>query len=196
MIAGAGGEAIDLGIAADDPDAIAAALARGFALDPEVLVTIGGASVGDHDLTHAALEAAGVAIDVWKIAMRPGKPLMHGRRGATRVIGLPGNPAAAMTGALVFLDPLIRTLLGLPDPVAAPETVPLGADLPANDERQDHLRGRFARDADGRTVVMPLGDQDSSLLSRYAAAELLIVRPVEAPPAAAGTPVPILRLPH
>jgi molybdopterin molybdotransferase len=190
----AGAEAIDLGIVGDEAQAIAATLARGFAADPDVLVTIGGASVGDHDLTQAALKAAGVEIGFWKIAMRPGKPLMHGRRGRTRVIGLPGNPAAALVGSIVFLEPLIRTLLGSRSTVVDPERLPTAVDLPANDERADHLRARIVRDADGRAAVRPVDDQDSSFLSRFAAAEVLIVRPVHAPAAPAGTLVPVLSL--
>ncbi len=188
----AGAEPLDLGIVPDDAAAIDATLARGFAAEPDVLVTIGGASVGDRDLTHAALKAAGVEIGFWKIAMRPGKPLMHGRRGRTRVIGLPGNPAAALVGSIVFLEPLIRTLLGDPAAVAEPLRLPTAVDLPANDERADHLRARIVRDAEGRAAVRPVDDQDSSFLSRFAAAEGLIVRPVHAPAAPAGTLVPVI----
>ncbi len=194
LIEAAGGDVVDLGIAPDDLDAIRAAIARGFAAGVDALVTLGGASVGDHDLVHRALSEEGVAFDFWKLAMRPGKPLMFGRRGDVRVLGLPGNPAASLVCGIVYLAPLVRALGGLRAPVEAPETVILAADLAANDQRQDYLRAHLGRDEAGHTVARPVDSQDSSLLSRFAHAGALIIRPPHAPPAKAGDTCPIVRL--
>ncbi|MGC4054788.1 MAG: molybdopterin-binding protein, partial [Paludibaculum sp.] len=112
LVEGLGGIAVDLGIARDDHADIAAAIARALAVPADVLVTLGGASVGDLDLVQPALGAAGMALDFWKIAMRPGKPLMSGRIGAMRVLGLPGNPVSSLVCARLFLDPLLRALSG------------------------------------------------------------------------------------
>ena len=190
LVRASGGEPSDLGIAADRIEAIGARVER--AADADVLVVIGGASVGEHDLVQAALSAKGMALDFWRIAMRPGKPLMVGTLGRTRVLGLPGNPVSALICGHVFLRPLIRTMLGL----AAPEetvTAALGSPMPANDGRQDYVRARLQA-AEGRRVVTPFPLQDSSMLATLAAADALIIRPVLAPPAAAGTPVPVLLL--
>ncbi|TBW37046.1 molybdopterin molybdenumtransferase MoeA [Siculibacillus lacustris] len=194
LVAAIGGVPVELGIVADRLDATVAVVTAALAGDVDVLVTIGGASVGDHDHVHAALGEAGVDIGFWKIAMRPGKPLMLGRRGRQRVIGLPGNPAASLVGAVVFLAPLVRALSGDRRPVVPFERAIAASDLAANDERQDYLRGTLGRDADGRTTVRPVDLQDSSLLSRFAAADALILRPPHAPVAPAGSPVEVLRL--
>ncbi|MFV0624944.1 molybdopterin molybdotransferase MoeA [Sphingomonas sp. ac-8] len=177
-------ERIDLGILPDDRAALAAAFA---AVRADVLVTTGGASVGDHDLVRPALEDAGARIDFWRIAMRPGKPMMAGRLGDAVVLGLPGNPVSAFVTATLFLLPLVRFLAGAADPLARRRRVPLGAALPANDRRADHLRAELR---DGR--AWPAPRQDSSMLRTLAHAECLIVRPPHAPAAAAGDSVEIL----
>ncbi len=194
LVAAAGGEVVDLGIVRDDLAAIRAAIAEAFAKGIDALVTLGGASIGDHDLVHRALSEEGVDFDFWKIAMRPGKPLMYGRRGDTRVIGLPGNPAAALVCGIVYVAPLVRTLCGRANPLPPVEIVPTAAAIPANDVRQDHLRARFVVDDLGRRAVVPLDDQDSSLLSRVARADALIVRPPHAAEAPVGECVRVLRL--
>lgn len=196
LIEAVGGEPVDLGIVRDDLDATVAAIEAGFALGIDALVTIGGASVGDHDHVHAALAACGVDFGFWKLAMRPGKPLMFGRRGATRILGLPGNPAAALVCSLLFVAPLVRALAGLDEPVGAPETVVLGGAVGPNDVRQDYLRARLVVDEAGRLCAVPADLQDSSLLSRFASTDGLIVRPPHAPAAAPGDRVPFLRFPR
>jgi molybdopterin molybdotransferase len=185
-----GGEPLDLGIAADRKDDIAARVRR--ASDVDILVVVGGASVGEHDLVRAALEESGMALDFWRIAMRPGKPLMVGRLGRTRVLGLPGNPVSALVCGRVFLRPLVRAMLGLPADDAAQQAT-LGAPMAANDGRQDYVRARVAM-RDGRRVATPFAVQDSSMLATLAAADALIVRPVGATAAAEGDSVPILLL--
>jgi molybdopterin molybdotransferase len=192
----AGGEAIDLGIFRDD----VADLERGFALaretEADVLVTLGGASVGDHDLLRPALARQGMALDFWRIAMRPGKPLIHGHLGATRVLGLPGNPVASFVCALVFLAPLLRALLGDPRAGAdASDTAIVGIDLPANKARRDYMRAALTRDDAGRTVATPYPLQDSSLLTELASSQALLLREIDAPPMKKGEPCRILRLP-
>ncbi|HWT31830.1 MAG TPA: gephyrin-like molybdotransferase Glp, partial [Propylenella sp.] len=185
-----GGEPLDLGIAPDRQDAIAASVDRASAAD--VLVVIGGASVGDHDLVQAALAGKGMTLDFWRIAMRPGKPLMVGRLGAMRVMGFPGNPVSALVCGHVFLKPLIDVMLGIPaDSRLA--TARLGAAMGANDEREDFVRARLEMIA-GEPVVTPFAAQDSSMLATFSRADALIVRPAGAPAAASGEHVPILRL--
>lgn len=190
LVADAGGDAIDLGIARDRVEDIVAAVDKARAAD--VLVVIGGASVGEHDLVQEALTASGMELDFWQIAMRPGKPLMVGRLGATRVLGLPGNPVSAIVCGLVFLKPLVRALTGLP-PETAPETARLGAAMAANDRRQDYVRARLAL-RDGTPTAVPFDRQDSSMLATLATADALIIRPPHAPAAPEGAEVPILRL--
>jgi molybdopterin molybdotransferase len=190
LVAESGGEAIDLGIARDRIEDIAACVDKARGAD--ALVIMGGASVGEHDLVQEALVASGMELDFWRIAMRPGKPLMVGRLGATRVLGLPGNPVSALVCSLVFLRPLVRALAGLAPGVPERWAV-LGADMGANDRRQDYVRARLARQ--GETLVAtPFEKQDSSMLAVLAAADALIVRTPHAPLAPAGTPVPILLL--
>jgi molybdopterin molybdotransferase len=162
-------------------------------LPADILVTLGGASVGDHDLVQAALTGKGMKLDFWRIAMRPGKPLMFGRLGATRILGLPGNPVSSIVCALLFLKPLIAALLG--EPVVDPsEPALLGAALPENDNRQDYLRATLAIDADGLPRASAVGKQDSSGLAVLSAADCLIVRPPHAPVARAGDACRIIRL--
>lgn len=194
LIEQAGGEPIDLGIAPDDLDATRAAIRAGFSSGIDALVTLAGASVGDHDFVHRALEAEGVTFAFWKLAMRPGKPLMYGRKDDIRVLGLPGNPAASLVCGILYVAPLVRALSGLADPRPVAATVRLGAPLPANDLRQDYLRGTLTNAADGHLVALPVDSQDSSLLSRFSAARVLIVRPPHAPPARIDDPVTVVRL--
>lgn len=191
----AGAEAIDLGIAGDDLAALSAAIDAAKEARADVLVTLGGASVGDHDLVQRALSAQGWQLGFWRIAMRPGKPLMHGRLSAMAVLGLPGNPVSSIVCALIFLAPLVRALSGDPD-AAEIATLParLGSDLPANDERQDYLRARLATADDGTLVASPFPRQDSSMLRLMAEAEALVVRAPHAPAARAGEPCRIIRL--
>jgi molybdopterin molybdotransferase len=190
LVADAGGDAIDLGIARDRVEDIVAAVDKARGAD--VLVVIGGASVGEHDLVQEALTASGMELDFWQIAMRPGKPLMVGRLGATRVLGLPGNPVSAIVCGLVFLKPLVRALTGLPLEMV-PETARLGAAMAANDRRQDYVRARLAL-RDGTPTAVPFDRQDSSMLATLATADALIIRPPHAPAAPEGAEVPILRL--
>ncbi len=189
FVAQHGGESIDLGLQPDDIDAITAAIGRGA--DADILVSIGGASVGDYDFVGAAFEKLGIARDFWKIAMRPGKPLMFARRGRQRVLGLPGNPVSALVCAFVFLRPLMAAMLGTR---MEPRTVPaiLGADVPENDERQDNLRVRLERDETGRLIALPFSRQDSAMLRALARADGLLVRPPFAAPLAAGAPVEVV----
>jgi molybdopterin molybdotransferase len=191
LVEAEGGVPVNLGIARDDRAALSAMAAGAAGAD--LLLTSGGASVGDHDLVRAMLGEAGAALDFWKIAMRPGKPLIHGRIGAVPVLGLPGNPVSAVVCAALFARPILRALQGL-TPTEPPLAARLGRDLPANDRRQDYLRCRIDRDAAGAPVASPFELQDSSALSVLAAADGLLVRPPHAPPAPAGSPVEVVPL--
>jgi molybdopterin molybdotransferase len=195
IAAAAGGEPIDLGIARDDPSALKSAIAQARAAQADVIVTLGGASVGDHDLVRQALLEAGMELGFWRIAMRPGKPLIHGRLGAAAVFGLPGNPTSSTVCALLFLRPLLRALVGDPEAGADPsEPARLAVPLAANGVRQDYLRAVLTREGDGAYLAAPAGAQDSSLVKVLARADALIVRAPQAPAAAAGEPCRIIRL--
>jgi molybdopterin molybdotransferase len=190
-----GGIPVDLGIAIDQPSALAAKILAARDAEADVLVTLGGASVGDYDLVQKALVDAGMQLGFWRIAMRPGKPLMHGRLGAMRVLGLPGNPTSSAVCGVLFLRPLLRALLGDASAGADPsEPARLAAPLPANGIRQDYMRATLARDDDGRWLAAPLPDQDSSLVKTMAQAEALIVRPPGAPAAPTGEACRVIRL--
>lgn len=192
LVRAAGGDPMILPIARDDHDAIGAVADSVVGMD--MLVTTGGASVGDHDLVISALQARGMTLDFWQIAMRPGKPLLFGQLGATPVLGLPGNPVSAMVCAILFLLPALSRLSGLP---AAPPPVSaavLGAAIKANDRRADHLRAMVSIDAAGRTVVTPFPVQDSAMLRRLALADALILRAPHAPALLEGAEVGIIRL--
>jgi molybdopterin molybdotransferase len=191
-----GAETIDLGIAADTVAATTEGIRRARDSGADVLITTGGASVGDHDLVKQSLEAEGVTMAFWRIAMRPGKPMMHGRLGAMRVIGLPGNPVSSYVCGFLFLVPLIRRLSGRNDVHHGLETALLGRDVNANDLREDYLRARLERRADGALIATPVNHQDSSLLGNLAAARALVIRAPFAPAAAAGSACDILRLPR
>ena len=187
-----GGAPMHLGIAADDSDAIAGLLAGARGAD--LVVTSGGASVGKHDLMHDLLTRDGASLDFWKIAMRPGKPLLFGRLGGTPLLGLPGNPVSSLVCALLFLRPILHRLQGRSETAPPPRVARLGRDLGANDRRQDYLRAKFSRDEQGRLVATPFSRQDSSMLATLAQADGLIVRPPEAPPVSAGAEVPVIPL--
>jgi molybdopterin molybdotransferase len=192
IVTRAGGTARHLGIAKDTESEIEAKIAE--AADADVLVTIGGASVGDHDLVAPALKARGMTLDFWKVAIRPGKPLLFGRLGASRVLGLPGNPVSALVCARVFLIPLIHALLGATGPVVKRETARLAGTLDANGPRLHFMRATLGKAADGNLTVKALPSQDASLLSVLAAADCLIVRAPDAPAANSGAEIEIERL--
>ena len=193
LVRDAGAEVIDLGIVPDSTAAIAAAVERARAARPEVIVTLGGASVGDHDLVQATLTASGMVLDFWKIAMRPGKPLMVGSLDGIHVVGLPGNPVSSMVCGLLFLEPLVRKLAHLP-PSSRAATALCGRTLAANDQRQDYLRATLSRNHDGNWVATSYGKQDSSLMKNFAISDCLIIRPPHAPELAEGAPCPIMLL--
>ena len=188
-------ETIDLGVAADTMASTITGIRRAREAGVDVLVTTGGASVGDHDLVKRALEAEGVEIAFWKIAMRPGKPMMLGRLGPMRVVGLPGNPVSSYVCALLFVVPLLRALVGSEIIHHARETALLGRDLWPNDVREDYLRAKLETRADGSLIATPVTRQDSSLLAYLSQADALVIRPPFAPAAAAGSTCEILRLP-
>ena len=186
-----GATVLNLGIVADNLKATERAIAR--AAKADILVTTGGASVGDHDYVQEALKNSGVAIDFWKIAMRPGKPFMYGRKKRQHVLGLPGNPVSSLVCARLFLKPLIDALLGLPmgdDLVEAR----LGASMKENDSRQDYVRATLRESPDGSRTVIPFAVQDSSMQRTFREAQALIVRPPFARVAGQGDVVKILRL--
>ena len=190
-----GADTLDLGIAPDSFEATKEGIRRARDSGADVLVTTGGASVGDHDFVKRSLESEGVAIAFWKIAMRPGKPMMHGRIGQMRVIGLPGNPVSSYVCSFLFLVPLIRALSGRSVVHHSRESALLGRDVAANDLREDYLRARLETRSDGALIAVPVQHQDSSLLANLAAARALVIRPPFAPKASAGTACEILRLP-
>ncbi|MER8608356.1 molybdopterin molybdotransferase MoeA, partial [Mesorhizobium sp. M1233] len=187
-----GARALDLGIAPDRKEAIAALVTKAVKAGANVIVTLGGASVGDHDLVHDVLTGEGMALDFWKIAMRPGKPLMFGRLGDIRCIGLPGNPVASLVCTQLFLKPLLAQLGGRAFQQDM-RRARLGTAMPANDLRQDYVRAVVSTNA-GALVATPFGIQDSSMLKMLADADGLIVRAPFAPAAAAGSPCDVLML--
>ncbi|WP_027522624.1 gephyrin-like molybdotransferase Glp [Bradyrhizobium sp. Ec3.3] len=190
-----GAETFDLGIAADTVAATTAGIRRARESGADILITTGGASVGDHDLVRPALQAEGFEMAFWKIAMRPGKPMMHGHLGAMRVIGLPGNPVSSYVCGFLFMVPLIRALAGRSRVHHRRERAVLGRDVGPNDVREDYLRARLEEREDGTLVAVPVNHQDSSLLANLAMAQALLVRAPFAPKAEAGTPCEVLRLP-
>ena len=201
-----GADTIDLGIAADTVEATTSGIRRARESGADILITTGGASVGDHDLVKPALEAEGFSMAFWKIAMRPGKPMMFGRHigplagslagslGTIRVIGLPGNPVSSYICGFLYMVPLIRALSGRSTIHHRRETAVLGSDVRANDVREDYLRARL-EERNGALVATPVNLQDSSLLANLAAAEALVVRAPFAPKASAGSTCQVLRLP-
>jgi molybdopterin molybdotransferase len=175
---------VDLGILPDRLEVLTQAFAR---VEADVLVTTGGASVGDHDLVRPALAAAGYDLDFWRIALRPGKPMLAGRRDTTAVVGLPGNPVSAFVTALLFVRPLVAHLSGAVDPLPRTTSAILGETLAANGNRTDYLRAELRG---GRAYASTI--QDSSMLRTLARSTCLIVRPPHAPAASVGDSAEIL----
>lgn len=188
-----GADILDLGIIADDDALIRAAIGKAAAAKADVLVTLGGASVGDHDLVQAALKAEGMQLDFWRIAMRPGKPLMVGAIGTMQVLGLPGNPVASLVCSLLFLEPLLRRIAHRA-PLQRVATARTATPLKANDHRQDYLRARFHTDENGVLMAEAYTKQDSSMMKILAHSDGLIVRPPHAPAVEAGTVCQVIRL--
>lgn len=206
MVEKAGAEAIDLGIARDTLASLEERIQAAQAAGADILVTLGGASVGEHDLVQKALQQQGMELGFWKVALRPGKPLMHGRLGGMLLLGLPGNPVSSVVCAILFLLPAIRALLGDARPDADPtETAILGADLPANGPRQDYMRASLSLEEfevaltqRSERMLLPVATphliQDSSMLSILERSEALLVRPPHAAAAHAGEPCRIIRI--
>ncbi len=192
LVRAGGGVPVVLPIAPDDPAAIASVADHLSGID--LLVTTGGASVGEHDLVQASLATRGFALDFWRIAMRPGKPLLFGQLGGVPVLGLPGNPVSAFVCALLFLSPALARLGGLPDPAPSAVEARLAAPVAANDHRADHLRAALATDSAGGLIATPFDRQDSSLMQVLATAGCLIVRAPHAPALSVGAAVSVLRL--
>ncbi len=196
LVRAAGGAPVVLPVARDDVAMIAATADAVGGM--EMLVTTGGASVGDHDLVIESLRQRGMALDFWQIAMRPGKPLLFGRLGpapaGVPVLGLPGNPVSALVCAVLFLVPAINRLLGLPGEPPATEPARLGSSLAANDRRADHLRATLTRGPHGETIATPFPVQDSAMLQRLARADALILRAPHAPALPEGAEVRVIRL--
>jgi molybdopterin molybdotransferase len=189
----AGAEVRQLGIARDAREDLARHLAA--AADADILVTIGGVSVGEHDLVGEALAARGMTLAFWKLNMRPGKPLMYGRLGEARVLGMPGNPASSLAGARLFLVPLIWRLLGRPvERAVRPLPARAAVALEANGARQHYMSAVSRHVAGGLIEVEPLPAQHSSLIAPLGQADCLLIRPSHASAVAAGATVPILPL--
>ncbi|MGH7248898.1 MAG: molybdopterin molybdotransferase MoeA, partial [Pseudomonadota bacterium] len=188
-----GAEVTDLGVICDKLEDTVAAVRDARELGADILVTTGGASVGEHDLVQAAFAVEGMALSFWKVAMRPGRPLMHGRLGAMHVLGLPGNPVSSYVCAFLFLVPLLRKLSGRSDLLTPTESARLGCDLPGNDERADYLRASL-RDSPSGPVATPFPIQDSSMMAPLAEADCLVIREPHAPPAKTSSCCTIVRL--
>ena len=193
LVTACGGAPVLVGNAPDDPDALRhiAAAAQGV----DLFVSTGGVSVGEHDLVRDVLGADGRSIDFWEIAMRPGKPLMSGHYRGTPMLGLPGNPVSTLVCSLLFLQPALEKLSGLPEGAEPRATARLGAAVRKNDRRQDYLRARLVRAADGALEAVPFEGQDSSMMRPLAASDCLVVRPPHAPALPAGGTVPIIPFP-
>jgi molybdopterin molybdotransferase len=194
MARGEGADATDFGIVPDRLDATIAAVRRARDAGVDVLVTSGGASVGDYDFVQQAFAAEGMALSFWKVALRPGRPLMHGKLGGMQVLGLPGNPVSAYVCAVLFLIPLLRRLAGRIDLSLPLESARLGRALRANDERADYMRATLECRPDGTKTATPFSAQDSSLLVPLAHAHCLVVREPFAVAAEQGSPCVILNL--
>jgi molybdopterin molybdotransferase len=189
----AGADVLDLGIIADDSRLIGDAVRSAMDQGADTIVTLGGASVGDHDLVQSTLTGLGMVLDFWRIAMRPGKPLMVGSLGDRRVLGLPGNPVSSLVCAVLFLEPLIASMARLPQ-LRRERDAFTALDLADNDHRQDYLRARLVRLPDGRLEAHSFGKQDSSQMKIFANSDALIIRPPNAPALPAGSPCRVLVL--
>jgi molybdopterin molybdotransferase len=187
-----GGEPILFDIARDDAGLIQQSIEAGAQHD--LLITLGGASVGDHDLVQDALKAQGFAMDFWRIAMRPGKPLMFAAKNRARVLGLPGNPVSTMVCALLFMKPAMERMLGQPGDLVATIPARLAVGAKQNDTREDYVRSKLTRGADGSLIVEPHAIQDSSMLSVLASSDALMVRPAHDPARKAGETVQVIDL--
>jgi molybdopterin molybdotransferase len=183
----------ELGIARDNIEDIVAAVRRARTEGADILLTSGGASVGDHDLVQQALASEGLDLSFWRVALRPGRPMMHGRLDNMHVLGVPGNPVSSYVCAFLFLVPLIRQLSGRTDIEHVPERALLAVDLPENDERADYLRATLLQEPTG-PVATPVLVQDSSLMAPLAKADCLVIRPPYALAAKAGSACVILKL--
>jgi molybdopterin molybdotransferase len=192
MVSANGGIPINLGIAKDDPRSLKNAVSQLSGVD--MLITIGGASVGDYDLIKSVLSKEGLNITFSRVAMRPGKPLIFGNIFGTPMLGLPGNPVSASVTATLFLLPAISKMLGAEDSSHNTETAALGRDVKKNDSRQDYLRAKLAINKAGEKIVTPFARQDSSMLKNYAKADCLIIRQPFAVPLAKGEIVSIIPL--
>ncbi|QQP91949.1 molybdopterin molybdotransferase MoeA [Skermanella sp. TT6] len=192
LITACGGVPVNLGVALDTPESLARLVTGAERAD--ILVTSGGASAGEYDLVRGVLGDRGMDLDFYKIAMRPGKPLMFGRLGDVPVLGLPGNPVSSQVCAVLFLRPALRRLLGLPAEEETRRTAVLGRPVKQNDQREDYLRASLSIGPDGELVANPFESQDSSLLTVLARADCLVVRPPFAPAASAGDTVEFLPL--
>jgi molybdopterin molybdotransferase len=192
LVRGWGGEPTLFDIARDDAGLIQDRIAAGAQHD--LLITLGGASVGDHDLVQDALKAQGFTMDFWRIAMRPGKPLMFAGRDRARVLGLPGNPVSTMVCALLFLKAALERLLGRSGALPATRPARLAVDLKANDTREDYVRSRLGQALDGGLTVEPHKIQDSSMLSVLAGSGAFLVRPPHDPARKAGDTVQVIDL--
>ncbi|HUD62601.1 MAG TPA: gephyrin-like molybdotransferase Glp [Acetobacteraceae bacterium] len=192
LVRAAGGQPVVLPVAADTREAVAAAADAVHGMD--ILVTTGGASVGDHDLVIESLKTRGLELDFWQIAMRPGKPLLFGKLGPVAVLGLPGNPVSALVCSILFLLPALSRMSGLP--AGPPPTIQAfaGAALRANDHRADHLRATVTIDPNGRIIATPFPVQDSAMLRRLALADALILRAPNAPALPEGNEITVIRL--
>jgi molybdopterin molybdotransferase len=185
----------DLGIVADRLDDTVAAVRRARAKGADILVTSGGASVGDYDLVQKAFTSEGMTLSFWRLALRPGRPLMHGRLGDMHVLGVPGNPVSAFVCGFLFLVPLIRRLAGRTDLAHAIDSARLGVDLPKNDERADYLRATLSNEPQG-LVATPFTVQDSSMMVSLAKADCLVIREPYDPAATIGSPCRIVKFEH
>ena len=192
LVRGWGGEPMLFDIARDNAALIQSRIAAGAQHD--LLITLGGASVGDHDLVQDALKAQGFAMDFWKIAMRPGKPLMFAAKDRARVLGLPGNPVSTMVCALLFMKPAMDRMLGQAGDLVGTVPARLAVDLKMNDQREDYVRSTLSRGADGSLTVTPHPVQDSSMLSVLAASSAFLVRPAHDPARKAGETVQVVDL--
>jgi molybdopterin molybdotransferase len=183
---------VDLGLVKDELEPTVAAVRAARQDAADILVTTGGASVGEYDLVHKAFAAEGMDLSFWKVAMRPGRPLMYGRLAGMQVLGLPGNPVSAYVCAFLFLVPLIRRMSGRSDLAMPTESALLGSDLSANDERADYLRATLRESSEG-PIATAFPVQDSSMMVPLAKADCLIIRKPYAPASAAGSRCVIVR---